>query len=203
MDTENNQITIRGRVVEDPTYSHSMYAENFYNLVVDVPRLSGVCDRLPVTVSDRLLDLMNIDADDDILVMGQLRSYNHVVDTRSRLILTVFARHVSPGDDRTDNPNQVMLDGYLCRAPVYRTTPFGREIADILLAVNRSYNKSDYIPAIAWGRNARFAQRLQVGSRIIIHGRMQSRAYEKHLDDGTVEVRTAYEVSVSSIETVP
>lgn len=203
MDTENNQVTIRGRVAEGPTYSHSMYAENFYNLLVDVPRLSGVCDRLPVTVSDRLLDLMDISLEDDILVIGQLRSYNHMVDTHSRLVLTIFARHVSPGADCPDNPNQVVLDGFLCRPPVYRTTPFGREISDMLLAVNRSYNKSDYIPAIAWGRNARFAQRLQIGSRVLIHGRMQSREYEKRLEDGTVEVRTAYEVSVSSIEPAP
>ncbi|MDD3244099.1 MAG: single-stranded DNA-binding protein [Eubacteriales bacterium] len=207
MDTEKletNQVTVRGRVCQAPVYSHSMYAEKFYDMRLSVPRLSGICDVLPVTVSDRLLDLMALAEGDDVTVLGQLRSYNHMVDSHSRLILTVFARHICPcAGEEEQNPNQVVLDGFLCRTPIYRTTPFGREIADMLLAVNRAYSKSDYIPAIAWGRNARYVQRLEVGRRVLVHGRMQSREYEKKLDGGETQQRTAYEVSVSSIEAFP
>jgi single-stranded DNA-binding protein len=197
---ENNQVILKGRVVDDPTYSHSLYGERFFNLMLEVPRLSGVADVLPVMASDRLLHLMNVSAGDEIAVFGQLRSYNRLQEGRNRLILTVFARHIAPPEDVPDNPNQVLLEGYVCRPPVYRTTPFGREITDLLIAVNRPYNKSDYIPVISWGRNARYAETLEVGQKVFIHGRMQSRQYQKKLPDGTVEDRTAFEVSVSFIE---
>ncbi len=198
---ENNQVTLKGRVAEEPLYSHTLYGERFFTLMLEVPRLSGVADTLPVMVSDRLLDLVSVATGDELAVMGQLRSYNRMVEGRNRLILTVFARHIAPPEDINDNPNQVLLEGYVCRAPVYRTTPFGREITDLLLAINRPYNKSDYIPVICWGRNARFAQSLEVGQRVCVHGRMQSRLYQKKLDDGETENRTAYEVSISFIET--
>jgi single-stranded DNA-binding protein len=198
---ENNQVILKGKVVEEPVYSHSLYGEKFYSLMLEVPRLSGVSDTLPVMVSDRLLHLMNVSVEDEIGVIGQLRSYNRMIDGKNRLILTVFARHISPPEDVTDNPNQVLLEGYICRTPVYRTTPFGREITDLLIAVNRPYNKSDYIPVISWGRNARFAETLEVGQKVFIHGRMQSRQYQKKLPDGNVENHTAFEVSVSFIET--
>ena len=197
---ENNQVMLKGKVVEEPVYSHSLYGEKFYALMLEVPRLSGVADMLPVMVSDRLLNLMDVSVGDELAVIGQLRSYNRLVDGRNRLILTVFARHISPPEDVADNPNQVLLEGYVCRTPVYRTTPFGREITDLLIAVNRPYNKSDYIPVISWGRNARYAETLEVGQKVYIHGRMQSRQYQKKLPDGTAENRTAYEVSVSFIE---
>lgn len=197
---ENNQVALRGRIVEEPIYSHSLYGEKFFTLMLEVPRLSGVTDMLPVMVSDRLMHLMDVTVGDEIAVIGQLRSYNRLVDGRNRLILTVFARHISPPEDLPDNPNQVLLEGYVCRTPVYRTTPFGREITDLLIAVNRPYNKSDYIPVISWGRNARYAETLEVGQKVFIHGRMQSRQYQKKLTDGEVENRTAYEVSVSYIE---
>lgn len=197
---DNNQVTLKGKVVEEPLYSHSLYGEKFYTLMLDVPRLSGVGDVLPVMVSDRLLRLMDVSVGDELAVIGQLRSYNRLVDSRNRLILTVFARHIAPPEDVTDNPNQVLLEGYVCRTPVYRTTPFGREITDLLIAVNRPYNKSDYIPVISWGRNARYAETLEVGQKVFIHGRMQSRQYQKKQPDGSVENRTAYEVSVSFIE---
>ncbi len=197
---ENNQVILKGKVVEEPAYSHSLYGEKFYNLMLEVPRLSGVADVLPVMASDRLLHLMNVVAGDEIAVIGQLRSYNRLQEGRNRLILTVFARHIAPPEDVPDNPNQVLLEGYVCRPPVYRTTPFGREITDLLIAVNRPYNKSDYIPVISWGRNARYAETLEVGQKVFIHGRMQSRQYQKRLPDGAVEDRTAFEVSVSFIE---
>jgi primosomal replication protein N len=197
---DNNQVTLKGKVVEEPVFSHSLYGEKFFTLMMEVPRLSGVADALPVMVSDRLLHLMDVAVGDELAILGQLRSYNRLVDGRNRLILTVFARHISPPEDVTDNPNQVLLEGYVCRTPVYRTTPFGREITDLLIAVNRPYNKSDYIPVISWGRNARYAETLEVGQKVFIHGRMQSRQYQKKLPDGTIENRTAYEVSVSFIE---
>lgn len=197
---ENNQVILKGRVIEEPVFSHTLYGEKFFSLMLEVPRLSGVTDMLPVMVSDRLLNLLDVAIGDELAVTGQLRSYNRLVDNRNRLILTVFARHIAPPDDIADNPNQVILEGYICRAPVYRTTPFGREITDILIAVNRPYNKSDYIPVISWGRNARYAETLEVGQKVTIHGRMQSRIYQKKLEDGTIENRTAYEVSVSFIE---
>ncbi len=197
---ENNQVILKGRVAEEPAYSHSLYGERFYNLMLEVPRLSGVADVLPVMASDRLLHLMNVAVGDEIAVIGQLRSYNRLQEGRNRLILTVFARHIAPPEDVPDNPNQVLLEGFVCRPPVYRTTPFGREITDLLIAVNRPYNKSDYIPVISWGRNARYAETLEVGQKVFIHGRMQSRQYQKKLADGAVEDRTAFEVSVSFIE---
>ena len=197
-----NQVILKGKIATDPMYSHTMYGESFYTLNIEVPRLSGTCDLLPVTISDRLLDLIDIQIDDEILIQGQLRSYNHIIDGKSRLILTIFVRNISLDYDDYENPNQVMLEGYICREPVYRTTPFGREIADMLLAVNRSYNKSDYIPVIAWGRNARFAGNMQVGEPIVIHGRMQSRPYQKKYSDGTCETRIAYEVSASYLELI-
>lgn len=197
---ENNQVILKGKVAAEPTYSHSLYGEKFFNLMLEVPRLSGVADVLPVMASDRLLHLMNVMVGDEIAVIGQLRSYNRLQDGRNRLILTVFARHIAPPDDVADNPNQVLLEGFVCRAPVYRTTPFGREITDLLIAVNRPYNKSDYIPVISWGRNARYAETLEVGQKVFIHGRMQSRLYQKKLADGNAENRIAYEVSVSFIE---
>jgi single-stranded DNA-binding protein len=197
---ENNQVMLKGKVVEEPVYSHSLYGEKFFALTLEVPRLSGVTDVLPVMVSDRLLHLMDVALGDELAVIGQLRSYNRLVEGKSRLILTVFARHISPPEDMADNPNQVLLEGYVCRTPVYRTTPFGREITDLLIAVNRPYNKSDYIPVISWGRNARYAETLEVGQKVYIHGRMQSRQYQKKLPDGNIDNRTAYEVSVSYIE---
>jgi len=180
----------------DPTYSHSLYGEAFYSCTLSVPRLSGVEDLLPVTVSERLLFACPTQ-DGRIAVTGQLRSYNRQAEGANRLILTVFAQSLEPGGEPC---NEISLTGYLCKPPVYRVTPFSREIADLLLAVNRPYNKSDYIPCICWGRNARFARTLSVGECISAAGRVQSRAYQKRFEDGTAIERTAYEVSVGAIE---
>jgi single-stranded DNA-binding protein len=156
-----------------------MYGEGFYTVYLEVPRLSDISDTLPITISERLVLGQNIDMGSTLLVEGQLRSYNKYQEGNNKLILTVFARNLKPVEQEMKNPNQIYLDGYICKKPIYRTTPFGREITDMLLAVNRPYNKSDYIPCIAWGRNARYSENLKVGDRIRIWGRIQSRNYQK------------------------
>jgi single-stranded DNA-binding protein len=198
----NNKIYLEGKVVSDLNFSHEMYGEGFYIFNLEVPRLSDTRDILAITVSERLLTGLDFKIGNDIIVEGQLRSYNKFVDGANRLILTVFARNIEPCLERSKNPNQIFLDGFICKAPVYRTTPFGREIADMLLAVNRAYNKSDYIPTIAWGRNSRFCQTLTVGDNIRIWGRLQSREYQKRLSDEEIIRKVAYEVSISKMEKI-
>ena len=198
----NNKIYLEGKVVSDLNFSHEMYGEGFYIFNLEVPRLSDTRDILAITVSERLLTGLDFKIGNDIIVEGQLRSYNKFVDGANRLILTVFARNIEPCLERSKNPNQIFLDGFICKAPVYRTTPFGREIADMLLAVNRAYNKSDYIPTIAWGRNSRFCQTLTVGDNIRIWGRLQSREYQKRVSDEEIIRKVAYEVSISKMEKI-
>lgn len=198
----NNKIYLEGEVVSAKEFSHEMYGEGFYTFNLEVPRLSESKDILCITISERLMVEIDLVVGSQIIVEGQLRSYNKFVDGINRLILTVFARSVEPCLERSKNPNQIFLDGYICKMPVYRTTPFGREIADILLAVNRAYNKSDYIPTIAWGRNSRFCQNLQVGDNIRVWGRLQSREYQKKLSDTEIIKKVAYEVSISKMERV-
>ena len=195
-----NKVTLTGTVIGQPAYSHTVFGEKFHIVQLSVPRLSGNNDVLPISLSEHLLS--NLVADGNkITVVGQLRSYNKLVETHSKLLLTVFVQEVLSCDD-TINPNTMELDGYICKAPVYRTTPFNREICDVLLAVNRPYNKSDYIPCIIWGRTARFASTLTVGEHIHIVGRVQSREYQKKLADGSIDTRTTYEVSVTKLNLV-
>lgn len=193
----NNKVILTGKIVGEPTYSHTVFGEKFYVMQLSVPRLSGNNDLLPISLSEHILS-ETIANGNSVTVVGQLRSYNKLVDAHSKLLLTVFVQDVLPFDD-TINPNTMELDGYICKQPVYRTTPFNREICDVLLAVNRPYNKSDYIPCIIWGRTARFANTLPVGEHIHIVGRVQSREYQKRLEDGTVDTRTTYEVSVTKL----
>ena len=195
---KNNKVFISGEIVSDAEFSHEVYGEGFYEMSVLVKRLSGQGDILPVTVSERLITDKNLQKGAMINALGQFRSYNKLVDGKSKLMLTVFVRELVDGVT-VKNPNSIVLSGYICKPPVYRTTPFNREISDILIAVNRSYNKSDYIPCIAWGRNARFAKNLGVGERIAIAGRIQSREYQKRLSDEDIRVMTAYEVSISKL----
>lgn len=197
-----NRVYIEGKIASDIEFSHEMYGEGFYSLKVEIPRLSEMMDILPITVSERLIAGMDMTVGNLIKVEGQLRSYNKYVDGSNRLILTIFTRDISAIDEISKTPNQIFLDGFICKAPVYRTTPFGREITDLLVAVNRSYNKSDYIPAIAWGRNAKFSNTLSVGSHIKIWGRVQSREYEKKISEDQVIKKTAFEVSISKMESV-
>ena len=185
-----------------------IYGESFYIFDLEVARLSGNSDIIPITISERLILEKELEIGDKVAIEGQFRSYNSYENEKNRLILTVFAKdikYLSEEDEENSSEkvsNEVTLIGYICKKPIYRQTPFGREISDILLAVNRAYNKSDYIPAIAWGRNARFCQNIEVGTKVKITGRVQSRNYEKKFEDGTIQTRTAYEVSISSLEIV-
>lgn len=194
----NNKITLCGTVVEAPEYSHEVFGESFYTFKLKIGRLSGQADILPVMVSERLMSGFEIAIDRRFLIEGQLRSYNIVTENKSRLQLQTFARDISEAQSDEDI-NNIVLDGYICKTPVYRVTPFAREIADVLIAVNRAYGKSDYIPSICWGRNARYCQQLRVGESIHVEGRLQSREYQKKIDEETVINKTAYEVSVSKL----
>ncbi len=199
---ENNVVTISGKVVSDVEYSHEVYGEGFYSFYLDVPRLSDSSDKISVTFSERLVPKSKLQIGVPLEIEGQFRSYNSYKSESNKLVLTVFAREIifAEEDKKIKNPNQIFLNGYICKNPIYRMTPFGREITDILIAVNRPYNKSDYIPCIAWGRNARYSQNLTIGDNIKIWGRIQSREYQKKLESGETISKTAYEVSVSKME---
>ena len=206
--TENNYLVLIGKIISDKTFSHEIYGESFYLFNLEVPRLSGHEDIIPITISERLIANFDLSIGKKVVVEGQFRSYNSYENERNRLVLTVFAKDIMEYNEQEQEEqkekvsNEVTLNGYICKKPIYRQTPFGREIADLLLAVNRAYNKSDYIPTIAWGRTARFCQNLEVGTKVRIVGRVQSRMYEKKHEDGIVENRVAYEVSVGSLEVV-
>ena len=193
-----------GKIDTGFTFSHQVFGEGFYTMEILVRRLSDSEDRIPVMVSERLLDVTQDYTGEYIEIQGQFRSYNRHEEKHNRLVLSVFARELKfvEEDEETVPLNQIFLDGYICKTPIYRKTPLGREIADILLAVNRPYGKSDYIPCIAWGRNARYASNFQVGTRVCIWGRVQSREYTKKISESECEKRVAYEVSVSKLECV-
>ena len=207
---ENNSLVLVGKITDEKKFSHEIYGEKFYSFNLSVPRLSGNADIIPITISERLFKEDELVVDKKVRVKGQFRSYNSYEKEKNRLILTVFAKDIEFLENQDDEvtaskeflSNEVVLVGYICKTPIYRQTPFGREISDILLAVNRAYNKSDYIPCIAWGRNARFCSKMEVGTEVRIIGRVQSRNYEKKHEDGTVEPRVAYEVSIASLELV-
>ena len=198
----NNKAEIVGKICSDFIFSHEVYGEVFYIFTVSLPRLSDCVDHINIIASDRLIYDCEYHIGDKVLVSGQFRSYNNYNDSGSRLVLTLFAKSISLAGEDESYINEIILNGFVCKPPVYRTTPFGREITDLLLAVNRSHNKSDYIPCITWGRNAKFAQTLSVGDRIIVTGRMQSRDYQKKLSETEAITKTAYEISVSKLELV-
>ena len=203
---ENNHLVLVGKIVSEKTYSHEIYGEKFYIFNLEVVRLSSTTDIIPITISERLLTELEVVVGKEVKVEGQFRSYNSYENERNRLILTVFAKEIEEivreesEESKDEITNEVTVVGYICKKPIYRQTPFGREIADVLLAVNRAYNKSDYIPCIAWGRNARFCQNMEVGTEVKVVGRVQSRTYEKKYEDGTIENRIAYEVSIGRIK---
>lgn len=207
---ENNHLILMGKVTSEKRFSHEIYGESFYIFDMEVSRLSNASDMIPVTVSERLITDEKLQIGKKVLVRGQFRSYNSYENEKNKLVLTVFAKDIffeeeiesELEEDKKEISNEVILTGYICKKPIYRQTPFGREIADLLLAVNRAYNKSDYIPAIAWGRTARFCQNLEVGTEVKVVGRVQSRTYEKKFEDGKIEQRIAYEVSVGSLEII-
>ena len=194
----NNKVTLQGEVNSNPIFSHEIYGESFYEFQLLVKRLSDTYDTIPVTVSYRLLVDNNIQLGDTIAFEGQFRSYNKIEDGKSKLMLTVFVREFLMEQD-VITPNQIEITGYICKEPIYRVTPFKREICDVLLAVNRSYNKSDYLPCIAWGRNARYMKNFVIGDKVTVTGRIQSREYQKKLDNDDVVTKIAYEVSLSKI----
>ena len=199
---ENNQVSMMGEIVSEFQFSHEVFGEGFYMVELAVNRLSNYSDYIPLMISERLIDTEQDYTGQLIRVSGQFRSYNRHEEKKNRLVLSVFVRELEFLDeiDENEKTNQIFLDGYICKEPIYRKTPLGREIADVLLAVNRSYGKSDYIPCICWGRNARFASGFTVGSHIQIVGRVQSREYVKRIDEENVEPRVAYEVSVSKVD---
>lgn len=201
---ENNKVTVIGEVISEFTYSHEVYGEGFYTTGLLVNRLSNQSDVIPLLVSERLMDVDKDYRGMTLEVQGQFRSYNRHEEEKNRLVLSVFVREVNFLESFTDytRTNMIFLDGFICKRPIYRKTPLGREISDLLLAVNRPYGKSDYIPCIAWGRNARFASRFEVGDRVRLWGRVQSREYTKKIGDEITETRVAYEVSISKLERV-
>lgn len=201
---ENNQVTIIGGIASQFTFSHEVFGEGFYMVDILVKRLSDSYDRIPVMVSERLIDVTKDYQGEYVLICGQFRSYNRHDEKKNRLVLSVFAREITFVEEESDKAktNQIFLDGFICKTPIYRKTPLGREIADMLIAVNRPYGKSDYIPCISWGRNARFASGFEVGGRVQIWGRIQSREYVKKLEGDVSQKRIAYEVSVSKLEYV-
>ena len=198
LEKQNNKVYLNGEIVTEARFSHEIYGEGFYEMDVLVKRLSGQSDILPITVSERLIEKSNLKIGSYLSALGQFRSYNKQVDGKSKLMLTVFIREILDVN-YSQNPNVIVLTGFICKPPIYRTTPFCREIADLLIAVNRAYNKSDYIPCIAWGRNARFVKNLQVGERVVLSGRIQSREYQKKVSETETKLLTAYEVSISKL----
>lgn len=202
---KSNVVEISGKIVSPIEFSHEMYGEGFYNFYLEVPRLSETVDTLPITISERLIVNLELTEGKYVKIFGQLRSYNRYISGSSKLILTVFARDIKLLEEEEEikealkSPNEIFLDGYICKPPIYRVTPFGREISDLLIAVNRAYNKSDYIPCIAWGRNARFCNNILVGDHLKIWGRIQSREYQKKVND-EIETKVAYEVSICKLE---
>ena len=199
---ENNQVTIMGKVATEFSFSHEVFGEGFYMVEVEVKRLSNSEDRIPLMISERLIDVTQDYTGEYIMVHGQFRSYNRHEEQKNRLVLSVFVREISFMEEKPDGTktNSIWLDGYICKEPIYRKTPLGREIADLLLAVNRPYGKSDYIPCICWGRNARYASGFEVGEHVQLLGRIQSREYVKRISVTETEKRVAYEVSVSKLE---
>lgn len=200
---KNNQAIVAGEIISELEYSHELFGEKFYLFNLQAERLSGVNDTVPILISERLIDIEQLHIGRLVKVSGQFRSYNKQENDRNHLMLFLFVKEIELFDEMDGHkPNAIFLDGYICKEPVYRTTPLGREIAEVFLAVNRDYGKCDYIPCICWGRNARYVEKLPVGSRIRLWGRIQSREYQKYISDNKFESRTAYEISINKMEVI-
>ena len=193
----NNSVRVSGEITTEPKFSHEVYGEGFYEFNIKIKRLSDIFDVIPVTISERLMQEKSLEVGEKVHFIGQYRSYNKLSDNKSKLLLTIFVKEFLEVEDFDEN--EIEITGYVCKEPIYRTTPFNREICDVLLAVNRSYNKSDYIPCIAWGRNARFVKNFRIGDKVCVSGRIQSREYQKKLDSGEIISKTAYEVSLNRV----
>ena len=192
----SNYVFLRGSVSEPPRFSHESRDESFYQFSLEICRLSGTPDTVHIIARKQLLEQLALGSGSRLCVLGELRSFNNKSGAGPRLIITVFARELWFDDG--EDENIVELTGVLCKAPNYRTTPMGREICDLMLAVNRRYGRSDYLPCIVWGNRARSAAAWLVGTPVKLSGRIQSRSYTKSIDGETVE-KTAYEVSVIDI----
>lgn len=201
---KNNLVEIGGKLASEIKLSHELYDEKFYKFYIETNRLSDSSDKLPVIISERIIDINTLNKGDIVHISGQFRSYNEPIDeTKSKLVLSIFTKSIEKVEDSDIlTLNDATFTGYICKAPIYRKTPLGREIADLLIAVNRTYKKSDYIPCILWGRNAKFCENVAVGTLVKLNGRIQSRSYEKKHEDGTVEEKIAYELSVSKFSLV-
>lgn len=198
---ETNIVSLAGVSVTPFEFSHELFGERFYITYILIERSSGIADVIPVMVSERSTNIKDVVVGTWVKISGSYRSYNHNITGKKQLVLTVFANEFDVLEEGTlEESNDIYIDGFVCKQPVYRVTPLGREIADVIVAVNRSYGRTDYIPCILWGRNARFAEKLKIGEEVRINGRIQSREYEKVVEaEKEPEIRTAYEVSVSKI----
>lgn len=203
-ESNNNVVEIGGKIVSEIELSHELYDEKFYKFYIETSRLSDLTDKLPVIISERIIDISNLNVGEIVHITGQFRSYNEPTDNgKSRLVLSIFTKSIEKTEDESIiTLNEAVFTGFICKMPIYRKTPLGREIADLLVAVNRTYRKSDYIPCILWGRNAKFCDNISVGTMVKLSGRIQSRMYEKKHEDGTVDTKTAYELSVSKFSVV-
>lgn len=199
---EENRAHLSGRILTEPVFNHKTYGEAFYLVMLGVFRKSGCEDRIRLIISERILGGRAPQEGELVDLYGQIRTYNREENGKNHLEVNVFVRELEYWSDADSYTNDIALEGFLCKDPIKRTSPLGREICDLMLAVNRQYNKSDYIPAIAWGRNAIYASTLNVGEKIFAEGRLQSREYRKYTDDGAMETRTAYEVSIGRLERV-
>lgn len=193
---ENNYASIAGVISKPLQFSHKTYGESFYTFHIAVERKSGYEDEIIVMISERLMTDGCLYLGQYVKVVGQIRTYNENFDGKNKLNIVVFAREIEPDCICICDENNIYLSGFLCKKPLKRTSPLGRQICDIMLAVNRMYNKSDYIPCIAWGRNAIFAESLDTGDKITVEGRLQSREYRKKDDNGNILYKVAYEVSI-------
>lgn len=191
-----NRIIISGKVEEGPEFSHKIYRKKFYRFFISSERISGISDVIPVLISEDFLE--EIKVGERIGVDGEIRTYNKHNAEKNKLEIYIFLKTFF--DPLDHDENYVEIDGYLCKAPTYRETPFGREISDILIATNRQYGRSDYIPSIVWGRYARRTSKKAIGTRIFAKGRIQSREYIKKLDNEEIETRVAYELSINTIK---
>lgn len=202
MEVQNNNVKLVGKISSGFTFSHSAFGEGFYTTYLEVGRTSGAIDVIPLIISERLINVNEDCCGSTVAVIGQFRSYNRHEGTKNRLVLSVFVQEINFMEESTDctNNNQIFLDGYICKIPTYRKTPLGRDISDIMLAVNRRYGRTDYIPLITWGRDAEYSTSLGIGTRIAVSGRIQSREYQKRLSDTEFETRVAYEVCVNCLD---
>ena len=196
---ETNKVFLQGVIDTDLEFNHTVKEEEFYGFNLKVSRLSGQYDIIPVIVSKKLMQENNLEKDKEIALRGQFRSFNKLENDKRKLILSVFVKEICECDENA-NSNVIELDGYICKPVIYRTTPFSREICDVLLAVNRNFNKSDYIPCIAWGSNAQIVSGYEVPTKLKIVGRIQSREYVKHIEGEINPItKTAYEVSIAKL----